>query len=183
MKINTKRIILVISEWSAEINQKVVKNMNLSEVQAAYFILNCLDPDNYTVKLYVKNGCKIFSADFLKLSETGWSVIQESFDEDFDFSSPKISIASGAEKGLLWAKAAKTWNDSFSYPRQSVKLLDHPQLLLEKVKAFIGNLQIEDYKEFSTLAYNTEYIDGKKFNFCLLPESNYELFTIEVSEN
>ncbi|EEV54052.1 prophage Lp2 protein 14 [Enterococcus faecium 1,231,408] len=27
MKINTKRIILVISEWSAEINQKVVKNL------------------------------------------------------------------------------------------------------------------------------------------------------------
>ena len=75
------------------------------------------------------------------------------------------------------------WNDSFSYPRRSVKLLDHPQLLLEKIKAFIGNLQIEDYREFSTLAYNTEYIDGKKFNFCLLPESNYELFTIEVSEN
>ena len=27
MKINTKRIILVISEWSAEINQKEVKNL------------------------------------------------------------------------------------------------------------------------------------------------------------
>lgn len=27
MKINTKRIILVISEWSAEINKKVVKNL------------------------------------------------------------------------------------------------------------------------------------------------------------
>lgn len=27
MKINTKRIILIISEWSAEINQKVVKNL------------------------------------------------------------------------------------------------------------------------------------------------------------
>ena len=27
VKINTKRIILVISEWSAEINQKVVKNL------------------------------------------------------------------------------------------------------------------------------------------------------------
>ena len=27
MKINTKRIILIISEWSAEINKKVVKNL------------------------------------------------------------------------------------------------------------------------------------------------------------
>lgn len=161
--------------------------MKLAEIQAVYFLLNSLQFENSPSKkvtLYVKHDGLLFSADFLQMTSSRRSVTKRSFQYDFDVFTDTFSIRKGADSNFLWALSATEWFNEFTYTDFSNNQLRNPDILLTDLIETVLKVSSEkNYDSFTQLAYNVSYLNGNKFDFCILPNEEYEIFSIEVSES
>lgn len=164
---------------------KVVNNVTIDEIQAIYFLLHSLNREpnrNRDIKLYVQSNQQIFSADFLKLGESYRSVVLKTFDSDFDTYSQNILMRNDPQ--YLWAIANKMWFKEHIYADYSYNQFNNLDILLPLVIEFVKSVsENTEYERFSQVAYNVSYISGPKFDFCVLPDVDYDVLSIEVSEN
>lgn len=159
--------------------------MNLEQVQATYFILRNMADKHVELELFINHNDKIFSAEFLKLTESNRSVIYETLDYDYDVRPRSLSMRDGVHDGLLWAELASKWHENeHSQYKSAARIFARPDLLLRKLVTFVNeNSDSSEKKMPDYTIHNIKFLDGAHLDFLTLENSEFKIVSLAISNN